>query len=129
VTRFITLEQGLRIARAAIGAPIQVRDLGLLEAALLRPQTSMFGQDAYPDLFAKAAALLHSIVANHPFVDGNKRAGWLTMYVFCAKNGVEIDPADEDEAYDFVIAVASGKLTEVDEIAGVLRGFAVPPLR
>ncbi|WP_449063215.1 type II toxin-antitoxin system death-on-curing family toxin [Planomonospora algeriensis] len=126
MTRFITLEQGLRIARVATGGPIQVRDLGLLEAALLRPQTSMFGQDAYPDVFSKAAALLHSIVANHPFVDGNKRAAWLTMYVFCAKNGVEIEPADEDEAYDFVIAVASGKLTEVDEIAEVLRGFSVP---
>ncbi|GLW20340.1 hypothetical protein [Microbispora triticiradicis] len=45
------------------------------------------------------------------------------MYVFCAKNGLEIDPEDDDAAYEFVIAVASGKLTEVDEIADVLRGF------
>ncbi|MEV4378243.1 type II toxin-antitoxin system death-on-curing family toxin [Streptosporangium sp. NPDC049644] len=125
MTLFITLEQGLRIARKAVGAPIQVRDLGLLEAALFRPRTSVFGQDAYPDLFTKAAALLHSVISSHPFVDGNKRAAWLTMYVFCAKNGVMIEPADEDEAYDFVIAVASGKLTEVDEIAEVLRSFAV----
>ncbi|TYB57494.1 type II toxin-antitoxin system death-on-curing family toxin, partial [Microbispora tritici] len=78
---------------------------------------------AYPDVLTKAAAILHSIVSNHPFVDGNKRAGWLTMYVFCAKNGLEIDPEDDDAAYEFVIAVASGKLTEVDEIADVLRGF------
>jgi death on curing protein len=126
VTVFITLEQGLRIARVAAGMPIQVRDLGLLEAALLRPRTSVFGQDAYPDLFTKAAALFHSIIANHPFVDGNKRAAWLTMYVFCAKNGVRIEPASDDEAYDFVIAVASGKFAEVDEIAEVLRSFAVP---
>ncbi|WP_433361804.1 type II toxin-antitoxin system death-on-curing family toxin [Streptosporangium sp. CA-115845] len=125
MTLFITLEQGLRIVRRAVGAPIQVRDLGLLEAALFRPRASVFGQDAYPDLFTKAAALLHSIISSHPFVDGNKRAAWLTMYVFCAKNGVMIEPADEDEAYDFVIAVASGKLTEVDEIADVLRSFAV----
>ncbi|WP_030923637.1 type II toxin-antitoxin system death-on-curing family toxin [Streptosporangium amethystogenes] len=125
MTLFITLEQGLRIARRAVGAPIQVRDLGLLEAALLRPRTSVFGQDAYPDLFTKAAALFHSIISSHPFVDGNKRAAWLTMYVFCAKNGAMIEPADEDEAYDFVIAVASGKLAEVDEIADVLRSFAV----
>ncbi|MEV7803512.1 type II toxin-antitoxin system death-on-curing family toxin [Microbispora sp. NPDC088329] len=123
MTRYITLEQALRIARWATGAPIEVRDIGLLEAALLRPQTSLFGQDAYPDLLTKAAAILHSIVSNHPFVDGNKRAAWLTMYVFCAKNGVEIEPQDDDVAYDFVIAVASGKLTEVDEIADVLRGF------
>jgi death on curing protein len=123
MTGYISLEQGLRVARVAVGGPIEVRDLGLLEAALLRPQTSLFGQDAYPDLWSKAAALLHSIVANHPFVDGNKRAGWLLTYVFLAKNGVELDPADDDEAYDFVVAVASGKLTEVDEIADVLRGF------
>ncbi|MEU6710432.1 type II toxin-antitoxin system death-on-curing family toxin [Nonomuraea sp. NPDC046802] len=123
MTRYISLEQGLRVARTAVGGPIEVRDLGLLEAALLRPQASLFGQDAYPDLLVKAAALLHSIVSNHPFVDGNKRAGWLTTYVFLAKNGVELDPADDDSAYDLVIAVASGKLAEVDEIADVLRTF------
>ncbi|MEU7884142.1 type II toxin-antitoxin system death-on-curing family toxin [Microbispora bryophytorum] len=121
--RYISREQGLRIARHATGAPIEVRDIGLFEAALLRPQTSLFGRDAYPDLPTKAAAILHSILSNHPFVDGNKRAGWLTTYVFCAKNGVEIEPQDDDAAYDFVIAVASGKLTEVGEIADVLRGF------
>jgi death-on-curing protein len=126
VTRYVSLEQGLRVARVAVGGPVEVRDLGLLEAALQRPQTSLFGQDAYPGVFAKAAALLHSIVANHPFVDGNKRAGWLLTYVFLAKNGIELDPADDDEAYDFVIAVASGKLTEVDEIAGILRTFTPP---
>ncbi|MDP4509181.1 type II toxin-antitoxin system death-on-curing family toxin [Nonomuraea turcica] len=126
MTRYVTLEQGLRVARAAVGGPIEVRDLGLLEAALLRPQTSLFGRDAYPDLFEKGAALLHSVVANHPFVDGNKRADWLLTYVFLAKNGVELDPADDDVAYDLVIAVASGKLTEVDEIADVLRTFTQP---
>ncbi|MFG1706812.1 type II toxin-antitoxin system death-on-curing family toxin [Nonomuraea sp. M3C6] len=123
MTRYVTLEQGLRIARAAVGGPIQVRDLGLLEAALLRPQTSLFGQDAYPDLLVKAAALLHSVVTNHPLVDGNKRAGWLTTYVFLAKNGIELDPVDDDAAYDLVVAVAAGKITEVNEIADVLRTF------
>ncbi|MEU1385209.1 MULTISPECIES: Fic family protein [unclassified Nonomuraea] len=120
--RYVSLEQGLRIARVAVGAPLQVRDLGLLEAALLRPRTSLFGHDAYPDLMTKAAALLHSIVTNRPLVDGNKRAGWLTTYVFLAKNGIELDPADDD-AYDLVVAVASGKLDDVTEIAGALRTF------
>ncbi|YCK36244.1 type II toxin-antitoxin system death-on-curing family toxin [Actinomadura sp. ATCC 39365] len=120
--RHVSLEQGLRIARVAVGGPVQVRDLGLLEAALLRPRTSLFGHDAYPDLVTKAAALLHSIVTNHPLVDGNKRAGWLTTYVFLAKNGIELDPADDD-AYDLVVAVASGKLDDVTEIAEALRTF------
>jgi death on curing protein len=123
VTSYVSLTQALKVARVATGGPVEVRDLGLLEAALLRPQTSIFGQDAYPDLLTKAAALMHSIIANHPFVDGNKRAAWLTMYVFCAKNGLEIDPPDDDVAYEFVIAVASGKLTELDEIADQQRAF------
>lgn len=127
MTRYVTLEQGLRIARAAVGGPIEVRDLGLLDAALQRPRTSLFGQEAYPGLYDKAAALLHSIVANHPFVDGNKRAGWLTMYVFCAKNGLDLDPIDDDAAYDLVVAVASGKLTEVREIADMLRSLTPGP--
>jgi death-on-curing protein len=124
VTRYLTLEQALRIARTAVGAPIQVRDLGLLEAALHRPRTSVFGQDAYPNLFTKAAALLHSIVANHPLVDGNKRMAWLVIYVFCAKNGTELDP-DDDAAYEFVMAVAAGQLEDVGKIAEPLRSFAV----
>lgn len=127
MTRYVSLEQGLRIARAAVGGPIEVRDLGLLDAALQRPRTSLFGQEAYPGLYDKAAALLHSSVANHPFADGNKRAGWLTLYVFCAKNGLDLEPVDDDAAYDLVVAVASGKLTEVREIADMLRSLTPGP--
>jgi death on curing protein len=122
VTRYLTVEQALRIARAAVGGPVQVRDIGLLEAAVHRPRTSVLGQDAYPDVYTKAAALLHSLARNHALVDGNKRLAWLATYVFCAKNGVELD-ADDDRAYDLVIAVASGALDEVDEIAKVLATF------
>jgi death on curing protein len=99
-----------------------VRDIGLLEAAVHRPRASVLGQDAYPDLFTKAAALLHSLARNHPLVDGNKRLAWLATYVFCAKNGVELDP-DDDAAYDLVIAVAFGSLDEIDEIARILGSF------
>jgi death-on-curing protein len=123
VTRYLTTEQALRIARHAVGAPFDVRDLGLLDAAVHRPRASVLGQDAYPDLFAKAAALLHSLARNHPLVDGNKRLAWLATYVFCAKNGVELDP-DDDAAYDLVLAVATGDIDDVAEIARVLSSFA-----
>jgi death-on-curing protein len=123
VTRYLTAEQALRIARTAVGGPIHVRDIGLLEAAVHRPRTSVLGQDAYPDLFTKAAALLHSLARNHPLVDGNKRLAWLATYVFLAKNDIVLDPAD-DEAYDLVVAVADGTIDEVSDIAAVLESFA-----
>jgi death on curing protein len=122
VTGYLTVEQTLRIARLATGGPVEVRDIGMLEAALRRPQASVLGQDAYPDLFTKAAALLHSLARNHPLVDGNKRLAWLATYVFCAKNGPELDPSDDD-AYGLVVAVAAGSLEEVEEIAEVLVSF------
>jgi death-on-curing protein len=125
VTPHLTTEQALRIARLAVGGPIEVRDLGLLDAAVHRPRASVLGQDAYPDLLTKAAALLHSLARNHPLVDGNKRLAWLATYVFCAKNGVELDP-DDDAAYELVVAVAAGELDDVGEIARALSSFASP---
>ena len=123
MTLYLTTEQALRIARRAVGGPIAVRDLGLLDAAVHRPRASVMGQDAYPDVMTKAAALLHSLARNHPLVDGNKRLAWLATYVFCAKNGVELDPADDD-AYDLVVGVASGDISELDEIAAALSRWA-----
>jgi death-on-curing protein len=124
VTRHLTVEQALRIARTAVGGPIEVRDVGLLESAIHRPRANVLGQDAYPDLFTKAGALLHSLARNHPLVDGNKRLAWLGTYVFLAKNGTILDP-DDDVAYELVIDVASGAIDDVDRIAAVLASFAV----
>ena len=120
MTQYLTVEQALRIARIAVGGPIVVRDIGLLEAAVYRPRASVLGQDAYPDVFSKAAALMHSLARNHALVDGNKRLAWLATYVFCAKNGVGLDP-DDDTAYDLVIAVASGEVDDVAALAEALR--------
>jgi death-on-curing protein len=122
VTRYLTTEQALRIARRAIEGPVEVRDIGLLDAAVHRPRASVLGQDAYPDLMTKAAALLHSLARNHPLVDGNKRLAWLATYVFCAKNGVELDPSDDD-AYALVISVAAGDLSDVASIASALTAW------
>jgi death on curing protein len=124
VTRYLTVEQGLRIARAAVGGPIDVRDVGLLESAVHRPRASVLGQDAYPDLFVKAGALLHSLARNHPLMDGNKRLAWLATWVFLAKNGTVLDPED-DAAYELVVDVAAGAIDDVDEIAAVLASFSV----
>ena len=120
---YLTVEQAMRIARIAVGGPVHVRDVGLLEAAVHRPRASVLGQDAYPDLFAKAAALLHALARNHPLVDGNKRLAWLATYVLLAKNGIELDAGD-DPAYDLVVAVAAGSLDDTGEIARILESFA-----
>jgi death on curing protein len=114
------------VPRTAVGGPIEVRDVGLLESAVHRPRASVLGQDAYPDLFTKAGALLHSLARNHSLVDGDKRLAWLATYGFLAKNGTLLDP-DDDEAYELVIAVAPGAIDDVDRIAAALASFAANP--
>ncbi len=118
---FLDLSDLLHIAERTLGAPPEVRDHGLLESAAMRPQTSVFGEDAYPDLETKAAALLHSVACNHALVDGNKRLALAATLAFLGVNGRRLTLSN-DEAYDLVIAVASGELTEVSDIAAVLRG-------
>ncbi len=117
-----TLSDVVVIARKVGG---RVRDAGLIESAVARPQTTLFGEEAYPDLWTKAAALLHSLVNNHPFVDGNKRVGWIVAVTFLYANGTvtpaQIAHLDQDAAYDVVIAVAESRLTEVGPIADALR--------
>ena len=83
----------------------------------------MFGQHAYPDLHAKAAALLHSLARNHALVDGNKRLAWTACRTFLAINAQWIS-APEDERFDLVIGVATGALSDLDEIAEQLRSWS-----
>ena len=93
-----------------------VRDLGLLDSAAHRPQTSLFGEDAYPSIDEKAAVLLESIVRNHPLIDGNKRLGWIATVMFLELNGLFVD-APLDDAYDLVIAVATGEMSYQESAA------------
>lgn len=86
-----------------------VRDHGLLESAAMRPQTSVFGEDAYPTIDEKAAAFMESIVRNHPLVDGNKRLGWIAAKTFYVLNGIRL-AAPHDDAYGLVIGIAEGKV-------------------
>ncbi len=117
---FLDLDDIVDLAIALLGDPAPIRDIGLLGSAVARPQTTAFGEDAYPDIWTKAAALLHSIVKNHALVDGNKRLGWLATAVFLEINGIEISRASNDAVYDLVIDVAAGQPT-VDTIAQRLR--------
>ena len=122
---FLTLDDVIHVARRAIQAEVAVRDVGLLESALARPRASAFGEDAYPDLHTNAAALLHSVARNHALVDGNKRLALAATIAFYGLNGRRLTLTN-DEAYDLVIAVASGALDEVDAIAARLAAGSEP---
>jgi death-on-curing protein len=120
---FLDLDDLIDLARALLGDPPPIRDAGLLGSAAVRPQMSVGGSDAYPDLWTKAAALLQSIVKNHALIDGNKRLGWLATAVFLELNGASAVEASNDDVYDLVMSVAAGD-PSLDEIAGDLRRLA-----
>jgi len=122
---YLDLDDVLSLARTLLGDPPPIRDVGLLGSAVARPQTSVFGEDAYPDVHSKAAALLQSIVNNHPLVDGNKRLGWLATAVFLELNRVSASTATNDQVFDFVIWVASSN-PELQAIVDRLRLIVGP---
>ncbi len=111
---YLSLIDVIHVAERTIG-DVPVRDYGLLESAVARPQTSVFGEDAYASLEEKAAALLQSISRNHALVDGNKRLALVATLAFLGVNGRRLTMSN-DEAYDFVIAVATGELNDVAAI-------------
>ena len=120
---YLDLDDLIDLATGLLGDPPPIRDVGLLGSAAARPQTTAFGEDAYPDLWTKAAALLQSILKNHALVDGNKRLGWLATATFLEINGISVTHVANDAVYDFVIAVTVGH-DDVDEIAAALRQLA-----
>jgi death-on-curing protein len=124
---YLTLPELLHIAERVLGSDPPVRDVGLLESAVARPQATAFGADAYPDLDGKAAALLHSLARNHALVDGNKRLALAGLIAFYGVNGHRLTLTNDD-AYDLVIDVATGHLDSVEEIAGRLRSATEPRL-
>jgi len=117
MVEYLDLEDLLALTDDLRAGP--VRDPGLLEAAAARPRTTVFGEDAYPSVIDKAAALLHSICKNHALVDGNKRLAWLATDVFLRLNDLVVELHD-DAAFDLVLGVADGSL-DVDDISTVLR--------
>jgi death on curing protein len=107
---FLTPEQVLFIHARLVsetGGSHGVRDIGLLESAVARPQATFDGQDLYPDLFTKAAALLESLIGNHPYVDGNKRNGITAAGLFLRINDFRLTASDS-QLEDFTLKCAQG---------------------
>jgi len=121
---FLDLDDLLHVARRTLG-DVEIRDVGLLESASARPRATAFGEDAYPSIHAKAAALLHSIARNRPLVDGNKRLALAATIAFFGLNGLRLTLSN-NEAYELVMAVAAGELDDVEVIAGRLESGTVP---
>jgi death-on-curing protein len=119
---YLTMPELLNLAQRLRAE--EVRDYGLLDSGLARPQSSVFGQDAYPDVWQKAAALMESLARNHGLVDGNKRIAWYATWVFLHMDGHPLDSDfDVDEAERFVLDVCQGAL-DVPKIAAQLPRFA-----
>jgi death-on-curing protein len=106
----IDVETAIKIHSILIerfGGSFGIRDKNLLESALARPFQTFDKKDLYKNPIEKSAALLESIITNHPFIDGNKRFGYVIMRLFLMEEGLDIE-ATEDEKYNFVIAIAKG---------------------
>ncbi|MEX1068472.1 MAG: type II toxin-antitoxin system death-on-curing family toxin [Patescibacteria group bacterium] len=103
----------------AIGGAHGLRDLGLLESAAERPRATFGGKSLYPNLFLKGAALVHSLLLNHPFTDGNKRTAVLVLMEFFLLNGKEIS-ATQKEVVDFALWIENQK-PEIEEIAAWIK--------
>ena len=122
ITLFLTLEQVLLIHEDMIdryGGSSGIRDIGLLESAVFRPQSSFGGEDLYPTRFDKAAALIHSLLKNHAFLDGNKRTATASMLIFLELNDLELD-VKQDQLVDFAMKVENEDFS-LEDIASWLQ--------
>jgi death on curing protein len=125
---YLDLDDVVELARLLLGDSPPIRDIGLLGSAIARPQTTLLGEDAYPDIWMKAAALLQSIVNNHALVDGNKRLGWVAAAVFLELNGTSVAHASNDDVFGLVMNVAANT-PSLDQIAADLRRLATKRAR
>jgi death on curing protein len=119
---YVDADDLVDLAILLFGDPPPIGDAGLLASAAARPQATVFGADAYPDLWTKAAALLQSILKNHALVDGNKRLGWLATATFLEINGVGVTHVANDAVYGFIMSLAAGD-DDIPTIAAELRGL------
>lgn len=124
MTRFLTLPEMMMINEEIIGKQSQLRDVDLLESAVLRPQASAFGGDAYETITDKAAALFHSLARNHAFVDGNKRTSTVAVIVFLRMNGYRVT-WDHAAALEMILQLATGQ-HDIESIAAWLAANTTP---
>ncbi|MGH8962066.1 MAG: type II toxin-antitoxin system death-on-curing family toxin [Jatrophihabitantaceae bacterium] len=126
MTDYLDLDDLMAISAAATApSEVLVRDVGLLESALARPRASAFGEDAYPNLWRKAAALMEPLARNHALIDGNKRLAWVATRYFLLANGEDARAPSPQTGDRFVRDVAQGHKT-LAEIAGALAGWVRP---
>lgn len=114
--RYLTISEILELHERLLsssGGTTGIRDLGALESSVSQPHASFEGRELYPDVVSKAATLCFSLVMNHPFVDGNKRAGHAAMETFLVLNGHEVN-ADVDEQERIILNMAAGNLSRDD---------------
>ncbi len=119
--RYLSLDNVLYLHALEVGPGVPLRDRGLLESAVARPQQSAFGEEAYPSLHLKAAALLQSLAQNQAFLDGNKRVAVLATFVFLGLNGLVVNTGDDD-VVALMLDVAAVPLT-IEQIATRLQGW------
>jgi death-on-curing protein len=119
---YLSLEDLVEIGKGVL--PIfQVRDWGLLESAVARPQSSVFGDDAYPSFAEKVAALVHSIARNHCLIDGNKRLAWSAGRIFSLMNSRDI-VMTVDDAEEMILQCARGEV-DVPELSKIIERASV----
>jgi len=106
--QYLYLDEVIEIGEALI-PNFRIRDIGLLESAVIRPEMTVYGREAYKTLAEKIAALMHSLASNHALVDGNKRITWSCGRIFAILNGSDFE-VDVDEAEKVIVALASGDL-------------------
>lgn len=115
---YLDLHDLIEIGKSLIG-DFRIRDEGLLESAAMRPQTTIYGEDAYPGFEEKVASLIHSLARNHALIDGNKRIAWSAGRVFCLMNGRDLK-MPVDDAEKMILDIAKGDI-DVAEIAAILK--------
>jgi death on curing protein len=121
----ITIKTVLKLHELSIlkyGGGDGIRDQGLMESAIARPYQTFGGEDLYPTFFEKAAAIVESIIINHPFVDGNKRTGFLAMLAVLEAGNIKLTSSN-DELYNFTIKISTGEI-KFEEIVVWLKNNA-----